>query len=477
MDIRKWLSNKKAGSSGSSKDIVEAELPERDLVQSELTPPAREDVPAAARASCSTISTRMGQQPPPAPPFNETAPDDLGTEGPAQQPLRGTLDAVESREDVESGLFLSMMEYTLRKDPALAKAFSTIPKNATYTSHDIQNEIIGLMSEIVTSEIVEEIGDSWYTLKLDGTKDPTGCENVSIVVRYLNKNNDIRERLLVMATTKHCDALSLTDLVISELRKAGLTTDKILSQCYDGASVMSGKRGGIQKEKVEREVPYVHCFNHQLHLVVIHAMSSENTLQVFIDVCDMLYRFLKKPTVSAVYTGQRLKRLLDQRWTGHLGTVSVIVNSYDAVEQFLAEIDSSGLPTQLRVEAAGLLKAVQEPHFKFTAVMVHKILALLDPPNKVLQDKKTDLYTGVKVVKSALDCVEHLRSDSEFQAIWEQCSTGSSADASEPAAHPPMKRVCQVPTHLNQYVVESTIDWKERLFRKFNKQTRRLQLY
>ncbi|KAJ4945995.1 hypothetical protein JOQ06_023673, partial [Pogonophryne albipinna] len=337
---------------------------------------------------------------------------------------------------------------------------------------------------------------------------------------------------------------------------AGLTTDKILSQCYDGASVMSGKRGGVQKilqEKVEREVPYVHCFNHQLHLVVIHAMSSENTLQVFFDVCDMLYRFLKKPTVSAVYTGQRLKRLLDQRWTGHLGTVSVIVNSYDAVEQFLAEIDSSGLPTQLRVEAAGLLKAVQEPHFKFTAVMVHKILALLDPPNKVLQDKKTDLYTGVKVVKSALDCVEHLRSDSEFQAIWAQCSTGSSADASEPAAHPPMKRVCQVPTHLKQYVVESNIgqqdigseteckrlffstldsvigemnrrflnetaswsrrfvpltqkiltswmcrrkacmiqlaceadltkqfrekDWKERLFRKFNKQTRRLQLY
>ncbi|KAK1897327.1 Myomesin-1 [Dissostichus eleginoides] len=90
MDIRKWLSNKKTGSSGSSKDIVEAELPQRDLVQSELTPPAREDVPAAAGASCSTISARMGQQPPPAPPFNATAPDDLGTEGPAQDELDET---------------------------------------------------------------------------------------------------------------------------------------------------------------------------------------------------------------------------------------------------------------------------------------------------------------------------------------------------------------------------------------------------
>lgn len=56
--------------------------------------------------------------------------------------------------------------------------------------------------------------------------------------------------------------------------------------------------------------------------------------------------------------------------------------------------------------------------------MVHKILALLDPPNKVLQDEKTDLYTGVKVVNSALDCVEKLRSDLEFQAIWAECATG-----------------------------------------------------
>lgn len=253
------------------------------------------------------------------------------------------------------------MEYSLRKDDALAKVFSTIPKNATYTSHNIQDEIIWLMSEIVTSEIVKEIGDGWYTLMVDGTRDPIGFENVSIVVRYLDNNNETHKRLLAMASTKHCDTLSLTDLIISEMRKTGLTTEKILSQCYDGASVMSGKSGGVQQilqERVEREVPYVHCFNHQLHVVVIHAMSSENAIQAFLDACDMLYRFMRKPTMATVYTGQRLKRLLDQRWTSHLATVSVIVNSYDAVMQFLAEIDSSGVHMERKVQAAGLLKAI-----------------------------------------------------------------------------------------------------------------------
>lgn len=41
--------------------------------------------------------------------------------------------------------------------------------------------------------------------------------------------------------------------------------------------------------------------------------------------------------------------------------------------QFLAEIDSSGLHTELRTEAAGLLKVFQDPRCRINAVMVHKI--------------------------------------------------------------------------------------------------------
>ena len=399
------------------------------------------------------------------------------------QPLRGTYDDLESRAERSHGMFLSMMDYTLRKDKELAQVFATIPKNATYTSHDIQNKIIAIMSDIVTSEIVKELGESWYTLKVDGTKDPTGCENVSIVLRFLNMDNEVRERLLVMATTEHCDALSLTNMVLSELNKAGVSTDKLLSQCYDGANVMYGKKGGVQKilqDKVQRVVPYVHCFNHQLHLVVIHSMSAEDALQDFFEVCDMLYRFLKKPTVAVVYKGERLKRLLDQRWTGHLATVSVIVNSYDALVQFFAQKDSSRrVPPELKVEAVGLLNTISESNFMFTAVMVQRILLLMDPANQALQSKTTDLYTGVKVVKSALVCVEKLRSDVEFQAIWTQATTqrasgGQGAQQTTMDTEPPLpKRVRTVPAHLQQYVVESTVG-QEQLDRGTKEECKRL---
>ncbi|KAK0146221.1 Zinc finger MYM-type protein 1 [Merluccius polli] len=318
-----------------------------------------------------------------------------------QLPFRGSDDALDARGEVSSGIFLALMDYTLKKDKDLARIFSTIPANATYTSHHIQNEIIEIMSTIITEEIVKDIGEAWYTLKVDGTKDPTGCENVSIVLRYVDTSNTVRKRLVSMATSKQYDAMSLTQLVLAQLRDIGLNTAKVLSQCYDGASVMSGVHGGMQKimqEELQREVPYVHCFNHQLHLVVVHAMSSDFTLENFFSVCNSLYKYFKKPTVAAVYTGEKLKRLLEQRWTGHLATVTVILKSFGNIVHLLRGIDSTQTSAaEVRMEATGLLKAITQPSFLFIACMTHQILSLLDPPNTALQAKSTDLYTGVRL--------------------------------------------------------------------------------
>ncbi|GAA6092116.1 zinc finger MYM-type protein 1-like [Tachysurus ichikawai] len=166
------------------------------------------------------------------------------------------------------------------------------------------------MSNIVTDAIVNEIGDSWFTLKVDGTRDPTGMENISIVVCYLGvKTLEITERLLVMTTANSGDAQSITDIILSELTKAGLPTSKILSQVYDGAAVMAGKYGLVQRllqEIVGREIPYVHCLNHQLHLVVVHALSAEQAINDFFSICSTLYNFFLKPTVALHYKGERL---------------------------------------------------------------------------------------------------------------------------------------------------------------------------
>ena len=96
---------------------------------------------------------------------------------------------------------------------------------------------------------------------------------------------------------------------------------------YDGASIMSGKDGGVLKllqNHVGRVVPYVHCFNRKLHLVVVQAIAAESLVEDSLNICNLFYKFFRNPTVYLYYQGKTLKRLLNQRWTGHLRTVTII---------------------------------------------------------------------------------------------------------------------------------------------------------
>lgn len=87
-------------------------------------------------------------------------------------------------------------------------------------------------------KIVRQVGDSWYTIKVDGTHNP------SIVLHYVDESDKACKRLLVIATAKG-DADTLTTLIIDELTKVGLSIDKILSQFYDGV-LCQGKMEGFR---------------------------------------------------------------------------------------------------------------------------------------------------------------------------------------------------------------------------------------
>ena len=63
---------------------------------------------------------------------------------------------------------------------------------------------------------------------------------------------------------------SLTDRII---QNHGLNTTQCTAPCYDGASVMSGKKSGVQRrmqDMLGRTCTYVHCYAHRLNLVVVN---------------------------------------------------------------------------------------------------------------------------------------------------------------------------------------------------------------
>ena len=84
----------------------------------------------------------------------------------------------------------------------------------------MQNELVDAMSLVVTEGIKQEIGNFWYTFKVNGTKDQTGVENTSVIMRFFNEHSlKAAERLFVLSSTDSSDGKSIPDVALTELLK------------------------------------------------------------------------------------------------------------------------------------------------------------------------------------------------------------------------------------------------------------------
>ena len=338
--------------------------------------------------------------------------------------LRGDYDYQTKKE---KGLFIQLFDFVVKKDEKLAEIIKNIPQNAIYHSPEIQNEIISYIAETVKEDIAEEILNAdvpFFSLLMDGTKNKNRHEVVSIGVRFV-RDGKVLEHIVSMEVTEKCDAEALTNLALDVLKNNNLEAQNILSQCYDGASVMSGETGGVQtllQSKLKKIIPYQHCFNHKLHLVVIEAMKLDR-IKEFFDICSALYNFFRKGRVALYYKGKHLSRLLDQRWEGHYKTVACVAENYSDVVSALSIVkenkdryfDSDEVSLSI-----GLYIQTTSPMFRFNLMAMSKILRMIRPADKSLQSREISLTSSVELVKTVRDQILNLRKDYIFNKLYQK---------------------------------------------------------
>ena len=123
-------------------------------------------------------------------------------------------------------------------------------------------------------------------LALKAMEPETNVENISIMIQF-GCNSIPEEHLISLLDLSQLDAEFMTTQILQHLSDSGYSADEIISQCYDGAAVMSGIRGGVQallQKKVGKDTPYIHRYSHQLHLAVVHVMQTEPCAKTFFDL-------------------------------------------------------------------------------------------------------------------------------------------------------------------------------------------------
>ena len=343
-------------------------------------------------------------------------------------PLRGHHEHTDFAEEVSGGLYLNLInDLVFKLRPDLVDIAKKLPKHAKYTSPDVQNEVISVLKDIVEHKISKQIAEGeLYTLMVDGTTDKSNDEIVSIVCRYIvegDEDIEVVEHLVHMEESEDRCANALLELVSRSLKQVNVSLDGLVSQCYDGASVMSGEDGGLQallSDFCKRFIVYIHCFCHRLHLAVESILENIEDVSQYFSTVTTLYAFFKKASIRTLYDGTRLKRLLTTRWSGHRDATERLKENYSNILQCLQTAagvisPSSTTSARKKIEASdvalatGLATMISDDVRIFLTFIIHEILEIVDIGNKILQSRgDQNIVTAITTIKSVNSNVKEL---------------------------------------------------------------------
>ena len=111
-------------------------------------------------------------------------------------------------------------------------------------------------------------------MQADETTDIACRTQFVVILRYVKGCKPV-ERFLSFEEIHDRTANGLSDVLKKKLQPFNIER-KLISQAYDGAAVMSGSHGGVQT-LMQDSFPYakyVHCYAHQLNLVIRNACSK-----------------------------------------------------------------------------------------------------------------------------------------------------------------------------------------------------------
>ena len=181
----------------------------------------------------------------------------------------------------------------------------------TYFSPQSKNEFVDLLGIEVRQRMVEEIKSSGaFAAMADTTPDVSHLDQISLVIRYVNTEFEIQERLVKISEIKGKSGDAFTLKVIPMLKDLQIPVSMVRFQCYDTTTSMSGAYNGAQakfSEHLERHVPYITCMGHKANLCVEHCCQASLLINQFFTNLRELYNFLTRSTTRCGKVKEKLR--------------------------------------------------------------------------------------------------------------------------------------------------------------------------
>ncbi|CAM4328207.1 unnamed protein product [Leuciscus chuanchicus] len=256
------------------------------------------------------------------------------------------------------------------------------------------------MLSVTREEIIKEVQtSSFLSIQADETTDIATLAQLVLVLRYIDDKNNVQERFFEFIPLQSATAESIASALKERLASI-LPEDqksKLICQAYDGASVMRGATAGVQR-KVQDVYPnahYIHCYAHQLNLIMQHATSHISKTRIFFSNIGGFASFFSKSPKRTCFldkvVAHRLPRSSNVRWNFHSRAINTVFEHREDLIHCFESIQDSGDfdPNTVR-EAGALAMLLEDDDFKFFLELYHHIMPHVDFLYAKLQKKNID---------------------------------------------------------------------------------------
>ena len=289
----------------------------------------------------------------------------------------------ESLNSTNRGNFLELLQVLARNSKEIEKVvLENAPENQKLTSPDIQKDIVCCAATETRKAIINDIGDEYFAILVDESRDVSAKEQMAVVLRYVDKYGHVIERFLGILHVNDTSATTLKATIDSMFATHELSISKLRGQGYDGASNMRGQFNGLKALILNenKSAFYVHCFAHQLQLALIAVAKNHPKMDVVFtviaNICNVVGASAKRRDIlreaqsneilkglesGELKTGRGLnqemglKRAGDTRWSSQYQSLLNLIFLYSSVIVALESIEDTS-SAEKREEAIMILQ-------------------------------------------------------------------------------------------------------------------------
>ncbi|XP_059629645.1 uncharacterized protein LOC132272533 [Cornus florida] len=350
--------------------------------------------------------------------------------------FRGHDECPESRN---RGNFIEMVKILATYNDDVAKlVLENAPKNAKYTSPQIQKEILHVLAGKVRSKIREDIGDAKFCILVDEARDESKREQMALVLRFVDRDDFLQKRFFDIVQVKDTTSLTLKNALSTVLSHYNLSVQDLRGQGYNGTSNMRGAWNGLQALFLN-DCPYayyVHCLAHRLQLAlvassrevipvhqffsklnfiinIIGASCKRNDELQFTQAAEIAHLIALDEIETSRGANQigSLQRPGDTRWSSHFDSVCSLIRLFGLTCSVLRSTIKDESTCFQRGDADSAFDIITSFEFMFILHLVKDIMGASNILCEALQQKSQDILNAMHLVLTTKNIILKLRED------------------------------------------------------------------